>query len=278
MWFGRVLKLGLLGGIVALFWEFLVQTTVGWFSSSVFSYGVLIPAISAYLIWREWPRIKALEAKPWNLGLAGVLAGCALAVMGTLSGILLVSGVGLVAVLIGCTGFVWGSARARAIVGPVAFLAFMVPWPSYAMGSLTWQLQTLASTAGARILQSLGVVVFQNGNLLILPHDVLEVKEACSGTHSLFALLALATLMAFLQNRRWVQRGLLILSVPFVALAMNVVRIVGTGLLASRFSGLASNETLHMAWGVVIFLLASLLLVAENQGLQWVFAKFGWAR
>ena len=38
-------------------------------------------------------------------------------------------------------------------------------------------------------------LLYQEGNLLNLPNYVLEVREACSGSRSIFALIALALIL-----------------------------------------------------------------------------------
>ena len=61
----------------------------------------------------------------------------------------------------------------------------------------------------------------------------------------------------------------LVLAAPILAVATNVIRIVGTGLLAWRFGSVAANESLHTVWGVVIFLMAVAGLVAFQRFLRW---------
>lgn len=257
-----------------LFAPFLRVVVNHWLHDAIFSHGMLIPLISAYLIWQKRAELAGLRVEPWSPGLGLVVLGCILNVMGTLSGILLVSGMGLSAVLIGITGFLWGKEPARKLAAPLAFLVFMVPWPSYTMASLTWRLQSIASSMAASILSSFGIVIYQDGNLLVLPNYILEVKEACSGTRSFFGLMALGGVMGMQREGHWVSCILLIAAAPPMALMANLVRIVGTGVAARWFGSAAGEEALHTVWGILVFLLAVAGLFTTQRILRWVIKTF----
>jgi exosortase len=194
--------------------------------------------------------------------------------MGELSGILLLSGTGLIAAFIGMAAFLWGKRQCQLVALPLAFLIFMVPLPSYMLGMISWRLQAGASTVSTGLLQRLGIPVFQDGNLLVLPNYVLTVKEACSGTRSVFALMALAVLLGVLNKGRWVPRLLLFASAPGIALLSNIIRIVGTGLAAYFFGEVAVQETLHVMWGIIVFVIGVAGLLGMNKGLQWASERF----
>lgn len=270
----RVLWIGLVAVLISVFWAFFREVSVEWFRSPVFSYGVAVAPICAFLIWQRRSKLAALRREPWNAGLAVVVVGGVLQAMGSLSGVLLVSGMALVVVLMGITAFLWGKAHARNVALPLAFLIFMVPWPSYVVGNLSWRLQLLATTVSARALAFLGVPVYQDSNLLFLPNYALDVAEACSGTRSLFALTALAVTLGLLTEGRWRTRLLLIALGPTMAFVTNVIRIVGTGLAARWMGRTATEEALHTVWGILAFLLGIAVLLATQKVLRWLSCKF----
>jgi exosortase len=254
-------------GALAFQWSF-QQLLHAWVHTEEFSYGILIPPLAAHLLWIRRKKVQSMKASAWLPGLLLVLIGCALQVVATLSGVLLVSGVALVTTLLGLIGFLAGKGRLKIALGPVMLLILMVPLPAYVIGGLSWRLQSLASTVAGRALDTLGVPVYQDGNLLKLSNYVLEVKEACSGSRSVFALLALACILALsIQGRFWA-RPPLILAAPILALAANVVRIVGTGLIARRWGNIAASESLHAAWGVLVFLMATAGLFGLQKALR----------
>ena len=269
-----VLWLGLLIALFLPFSTFLAGLCRTWLNDPEFSYGILIPLIAAYLLWTRRLRLAEESKAGHGSGLILVGAGCGLQIAGSLSGTLLVSGIALVLVLMGVLLFLWGGRILRIAIVPVALLILMVPVPSYAVGQVSWQLQAAASTASSAVLRLLSVPVYQDGNLLHLPNYVLEVKQACSGSRSIFALLALALILGLSVERKWWARVLLVTAAPILAVGANIVRIVGTGLIARQWGSLAANESLHATWGIVVFVIAVTGLLALQRSLQWTSKEY----
>lgn len=262
-----------LGGLLAVLAAVSFESSFGvlfqnWIHNEEFSYGLLIPPIAAYLIWKRSDRLKAAAISSWTPGFLLAAIGCGLQVLASRSGTLLLSGFALVGLLIGMTGFLWGPKILRICLGPLALLILMVPLPSYVVGEVAWNLQSVASTVSAGFLEFLGVPVYQDGNLLRLPNYVLEVKQACSGSRSILALVALAVVIGLSAREKWWRRSALVLAAPILAIGANVIRIVGTGLIAQRWGNLAANESLHASWGVAVFLLGVLGLLGIHNLLR----------
>jgi|SRR5579859_226365 len=268
------LWLGLLIALFLPFSTFLASLCRTWLNDPEFSYGILIPVIAAYLLWTRRLRLAEESKAGHGSGLILVGAGCGLQIAGSLSGTLLVSGIALVLVLMGVLLFLWGGRILRIAIVPLALLILMVPVPSYAVGQVSWQLQAAASTASSAVLRLLSVPVYQDGNLLHLPNYVLEVKQACSGSRSIFALLALALILGLSVERKWWARVLLVTAAPILAVGANIVRIVGTGLIARQWGSLAANESLHATWGIVVFVIAVTGLLALQRSLQWTSKEY----
>jgi exosortase len=260
------IALGAIGAaFVALcFGDFFQALLHTWLHDEQFSYSLLIPPIVGYLVWNRRDRLAAAPRSGWAPGFLIVGVGCVLQVLASRSGTLLLSGIALITALIGISGFLWGRNVLRIAAGPLALLILMVPLPSYVVGQLTWYLQGVASSVSGRILDLIGVPVVQDGNLLRLPNYVLEVKQACSGSNSIIALVALALVIGINSGGKWWRRAVLLLAAPILAVGANVTRIVGTGLLARHWGDLVENESLHAAWGVVVFLTGVSGLLAIN--------------
>jgi exosortase len=220
-------------------------------------------------LWIRRAKLSEQRTAGHSSGLAILLLGCGLHVVGSLSGTLLVSGIALVLTILGTVLYLFGASYVRIAALPVALLILMVPVPSYAVGQISWYLQEGASTISSAVLRLLSVPVYQDGNLLKLPNFVLEVKQACSGSRSIFALLALAVILGFSIERKWWARILLVAAAPLLAVGANIVRIVGTGLIANHWGALAANESLHTAWGILVFVIAVAGLLGFQRFLQW---------
>jgi exosortase len=251
------------------FAHFLKSLTGTWFRDPEFSYGILIPLIVTYLVWKRRSQLKETGATGWPIGFWIVIAGCGIQILGSQSGSFLLSGVALTCTIIGAIGFLWGLASLRVVAGPLTLLILMVPLPSYMVGGLSWYLQAVASTASAATLRFLGVPIFQDGNLLRLSNYVLEVKQACSGSRSIFALLAMACVLGISTERKSGIRVLLVGAAPILAVGANVIRIVVTGLIAWQWGDFAAEESLHAAWGVLVFVIALFGLLGFQRILQW---------
>ncbi len=255
--------------IAVLFGPFFRDLLRVWLSDPEFSFGILIPVIVAYLLWSRRQLLKNLVSNSYLPGLGIASLGCLLLVLGSLGASLLLTGVAFILVLEGTAAFLFGVKVLRAIGGRLALLILMVPLPSYVVGQLAWRLQSMASTISGGILRLFGIPVLQDGNILKLPDYVLEVKQACSGSRSIFALLALAIFLGLNLERKWLVRCVLVITAPILAVGANVIRIVGTGVIARNWGALAANESLHAAWGMVVFVLAVSGLVAIRKAMRW---------
>jgi len=264
-----LLLAGLISAILLTYGGFFRSLGYVWLKNTEFSYGALVPVLIGYLIWLRRESLRKIERLGWTPAIVGVIGGCGLAILASSSGTLILFGLSLVIVLISIVGYLWGRAFLRAVALPLSLTVLMVPVPLYLADEITWRLQVIASSASSVILRFLGVPVYQDGNLLLLTNYVLEIKEACSGSRSLFALLGLALVLGLTtEKRRWV-RFCLLGAAPLLSLGANLIRIVGTGLIAYRWGNLAANESLHWVWGVLVFMIAVLGLFGVQKLLRW---------
>jgi exosortase len=108
------------------------------------------------------------------------------------------------------------------------------------------------------------VPVYREGNIIFLPHTTLEVVEACSGIRSLVSLLALAVVFATITQRQVWKQWVLVLSAVPIALTANALRIWGTGVMAHVYGTPMAEGFYHTFAGWLIFVVAFVLLLAEN--------------
>jgi exosortase/archaeosortase family protein len=108
-------------------------------------------------------------------------------------------------------------------------------------------------------------VVVRQGNVLHLPGLKLLVEDACSGVHSLYALVCLAVAWAaFAERPLWLKLALVALAPP-LALFANTIRVVGSGILAYKVDPAYAEGGSHFAAGMVVFVIGALLLL----GIDW---------
>lgn len=165
-------------------------------------------------------------------GLLLTAVACTMYVVGRLAAEFFLTRMSMVVLLAGLTWTFWGTARLRSLAFPLILLATMVPLPGIIYNSLAGPLQLLASTIATELAQLLGTTIYREGNIIHLVGVSLGVAEACSGLHSLSALLVGALLLGFIENGGTLPRVLLVLIALPLAVAVNVLRVTGTAILA----------------------------------------------
>lgn len=160
---------------------------------------------------------------------------------------------------------------------PAFFLIFMLPLPKELDGTLSASLQTQATASSTYALQTLGVGAVRSGNVISVGHNgmPMEVEEACSGLRMLTIFGALCFAVVLLGDFPLWQRIVIVLSSVPIALAVNIIRITGTGILFSILP--TSQEKLrvffHDGAGLVMMPLAMLLLFLEYKVLSNLFVE-----
>jgi exosortase len=250
--------------LVVLYTATLGDLAVEWWTQPEASHGLLIPPLAMYLAFMRRRSTLSIEAKPEWGGVWISAAGCILYLLGRMSAEFFLTRVSIVVVLAGLTCTFWGRKRLRTLGFPFILLATMVPLPGIVYNSLAAPLQLFASTIATELSQLLGVSIYREGNIIHLSGVSLGVAEACSGLHSLSALLVGSLLLGFIEDG-WVGGRVLLvlLSVP-LAIAVNVVRVTGTAILADVRLDFAMGFY-HAFSGWLVFILGF--------GCLWLLAK-----
>jgi exosortase len=109
-----------------------------------------------------------------------------------------------------------------------------------------------------------GIPVIRTGNILELPHQTLNVVEACSGIRSLISLAFLSLVYAYFTDKRvWMRWVLLAATVP-IAIAANAIRVAVAGILTQVNTSLAQG-VYHEIEGYLVFMVALLSLFAAHR-------------
>jgi exosortase len=253
------LVLGLL--LAGLYGSVLRDLARQWWMDANYGHGFLVPVFSAFLLWRERDRLRALPVRGATPGLAVLALGAATLVLGDIAAENFLTRISLIIVLAGLVLFHLGPDILRAVAFPLGFLVFMVPLPATLLYAVTLPLQGLAARQAAWILDLLGIPVLLEGNIIHLSQISLGVTEACSGIRSLISLVAGAVAWAWLTlPRGWVAVAFVASAVP-ITIAANAGRVVATGLIGQWFGVEYAAGFFHVlaGWVVYVFALACLL-------------------
>jgi len=257
-----------LAGIAAIYAPMAVNLVRDWMTLPDFNHGFLIPIVSGYIVFLKRTRLAELlaEAPAGERGGALLIAaGIFMLAAGRLANEHFVMRLSLPLIMAGSIRQIFGRAVLCELVFPIAYLVFMFPIPSILMEKITFPLQLVASGFAAILLDSAGVPVLREGNIIQLPDMSLEVAEACSGIRSLISLLALSAVFAYLfQKQQW-KRTILVLSAVPTAMITNIIRVTGTGVLAHKFGGKAAQGFYHDFSGWLVFVVAFAFLAGINR-------------
>lgn len=257
-----------------LLWPYLrilIHLVGEWWHNPNFSHGFFVPLFSAFVIWQGRNTLVRIAPRPswWGLLILGF--GLGVLVLGQMGAELFLSRFSLLIVLAGLIVLFLGWGFFRALLFPWAFLALMIPLPAIVFNQITFPLQLLASRVASDILQGLGIPVLREGNIIKLAAMPLEVAEACSGIRSLMSLATLAVIYGYLMERSNPVRVVLAIASLPIAVTVNSLRVVVTGLLVQYWTSDKALGFFHEFQGWLMFVasLAVLYLLHRLIRLVW---------
>ena len=231
-----------------------------WYTFPDYAHGFLIPFFCVYVVWEKRAAILATPLRPSWAGTGLVALGLVTYITGVYGAELFLARIsGLM--LLG--GLVWtfaGLRMLRVLKFPLLVLLLAIPFPAVIFNQITFPLQLFASRLASAILPFFDVPVLREGNVIELPMMRLEVAEACSGIRSLMSLFTVAIIYGYLLEPSTFRRTLLALGSIPIAVAANVLRIVGTGLCVQYWDPEKAMGFFHEFSGWLMFIF-SLLLV-----------------
>jgi exosortase len=242
--------------------EYLLWT----YKSAYYTHVVLIPLVSAYLIFTRRREIFGDVGYAFVPG--GVLIGLGLLLLAAAS---MTNGWGrndqyalvacsTVLVVIGAFIALFGLRAFQAARFPMLFLAFMVPLPTVVE---YWAIRILqlGSTEFVALLFSITPVpVLRDGVVFHMPGLSIEVAPQCSGIRSSLALVITCVLAGHMFLKRGWNKALLVLAVIPVTMLKNGIRIVTLTVLALYVDRGFLESSLHRDGGIVFFILALFLM------------------
>ncbi|HEY0748171.1 MAG TPA: VPLPA-CTERM-specific exosortase XrtD [Steroidobacteraceae bacterium] len=248
---------------VWLFWDGLSRMWGWWIDAPEYSHGLLIPPIAAFLIWQQKDRLERLAFEGSWWGVALVLLGGMLLLLGQLATIYTVVQYAYLVTLCGLVLAISGPKPFRLVAAPLLILLFMIPLPQFVLANLSTKLQLLSSQIGVEFIRLFGISVFVEGNVIDLGGYKLQVAEACDGLRYLFPLMTLGFLMAyFYKGASWKRIVLFLSSIP-ITVFMNSFRVGTIGVMVEHWGISMAEGFLHEFQGWAVFMTSAALMLAE---------------
>jgi exosortase D (VPLPA-CTERM-specific) len=254
-----------------LFAQALGQLYAIWNVQPEYSYGILIPVLTLFLIWRERGQLRGLPFTGSWYGLSLIVAGLLFRIIGQLGTMHAVVHYAFLLVLYGLVLALVGPVIFRRLLMPLLILIFMVPLPPFFSEQLSLQLQLLSSQLGVQVIRAYGISVFLEGNVIDLGSYQLEVAEACSGLRYLFPLMTLSFLIAYMFGGPLWKRAIVFFSSVPITVLMNSLRIGVIGITVEHWGPQMAEGFLHEFEGWAVFMVSSavVLLIAVTLTKPW---------
>lgn len=217
--------------------------------------GMLVPILVLGLLWMKREELIHAPKQPWTPALLFVALGALLHFAGYTVQQTRISGFGFLVGMAGIIGLVWGRALLSAVFFPFFLLLFALPFSSLLDG-LTFPLRMFVTGGAVGFCNGvLDMGVIRKGTMLFNAQQTyrFDVAAACSGIHSLTAMLLLSVTFAFLNFHSPWRRILLISSAIPLAILGNVLRLI-TVIVVSDTLGQAAGVKIENRFGFVTFL------------------------
>jgi exosortase len=219
----------------------------------------LVPAFSAYVLFRRRNRLFRGEPGSPISGITAVALGSGLFVIDSMRQPALIGHVevvvlGAILFLVGSFLILFGKKSFGRALFPFLFLAFMVPLPIAWMERVVSALVAGSMGVTHLLFKAFGVPFVQEGSIFRLPAFDVEVAQVCSGIRSGLALLITSVLAGQIFLKEPWKKIVLAIAVFPVTILKNGVRIIILYLL-SYFVDMRIIEGgfLHKSGGFIFF-------------------------
>jgi exosortase len=250
----------LFGGWLAVFWPVYPELVHTWLTHSNNSHGILVPLISAFFAWNKREELSRAATRSSYWGGIILAASMAVYVIAYTGQVAVATRLMIVTSLIGLVLFNYGREVFGILKFPLIYLVFMVPVPVSIYSLVAFPLQLFATKVSHFLISLVQIPVYREGNMLYFVQTQLEVAQACSGLRSMMAFVMLSVLFAYLIDRGWGKRILLVASAIPLAIFANIVRVTGTGILAHFYGGDVARGFLHEFSGLAVFAFGFVLM------------------
>jgi exosortase C (VPDSG-CTERM-specific) len=262
IWAGACFAIALLGAFARPLLA-LINYAAG---SDLYSYILLIPFVSAYLLYLRRNHLPKAYVVDLPLAMAFLTAGVgsfAFASWLQFGGpslaeadYLTLQTLSFLCCLVAGGFFFLGRAWMQAAAFPLAYLIFMVPMPDAMRDALELASKS-ASAEVANLLFHLSNVPFlRAGPVFQLPNITIEVAQECSGIRSSWVLLMTSILAANLFLKTSWRRIVLVAFVIPLGILRNGFRILVIGLLCVNVGPQMIHSVIHRRGGSLFFVLS----------------------
>lgn len=236
-----------------------------------YSHGWLVPAISGFIVYKAWPRIKDIPARAaWVavIPLAVVLYIARLASENEIHAFMSLS---LIATLLCLAWLIAGFRWMLALTPATLYLVFALPLWTVLINNYTNPLQIYSTKVAYYFLKALGFAMVYSPDdptIIYMDHFTFNVEVACSGLKLLLALTAFTMFFILIARLRWWGNLAMLALILPLALLVNGLRIGLVGVVG-ELQNPDAGMTFHEYSGYITLVLCFFILFKVARWLGW---------
>ena len=264
----RLLPVALTAVTALLVMPAFVHAVEVWSTTEEFSFGFLVPPLSAaLLVWRRGSIRRSLAGGATS-GLLLVVPSLLVYIVAQRMQIHALAGFAVPPLLIGAVVYLAGWQAGREVAFPIGFLVFGLGLFRGLLDSVGFALQGITAAGAYMLAHALGVPVIRDGLMLSSQTFAFIVAEPCSGLSSLVSLLALAALWTYVAQGTLPARAAVVASALPLVIVANSTRVALVLLAAQWFGQEVAMGFFHSVSSLVLFgiALSGLMLVSRVVG------------
>ncbi len=218
---------------VLLWLELIHQLANEWSLNPQYGYGWTVPFLALFLFWQRWttrPAPAAPERRALVVGLAlsaaALLFPVRLVAVANPDWRLLdwLMAFAVVAISLGTLFLIGGRPWLRQLSFPILFFLVAVPWPVQVEQFVVQNLMRADAAITITILNFIGTLAVQHGNVIELSTGQVGIDDACTGVRSLQATFMVALFLGAFYRMSSGRRALLVLAGALLAFLCNIGR------------------------------------------------------
>lgn len=272
-WIGRerlaMTVLAVAALVMFAYWPTLAKLSDKWLNDPQYSHGILVPPFAAFLLWMRRNQFPLVSPPAPIIGLSLLALGAAARILGGAMYFEWLNATSIIPMIAGIVLTLCGWPVLRWSLPSIAFLIFMIPMPYSIEIMLGFPLQTVATTVSTFVLQCIGQPAVAEGHTILIRDFKLGIVEACSGLRMLVTFVTFSTAVCLVVKKPMSDKLLIMFSAIPIALIVNVIRIVLTGLMFLHVSSQTASVFFHDLAGWVMMPMALGFLWLE----LWVLKK-----
>jgi exosortase A len=257
------------GVMLAIAWAALFALTFAewramahqWWDIDTYSHILLVPPIIAWLVWIRRDELARVGAAAWWPGLAWLVLGLVLWLVGRNLDINTIGQGGAVVAMQGAVLALFGLRAALILAFPLIYGFVLVPIG----GEIIPQLQMITAQIASALTRLSGIEMVAQGIHIDTPAGLFIVAEDCAGVKFLIAMLALGLLVAHTCFTSWNRRAWFLLACVVVPMIANGIRAWATIFLAQYVGAEAAGGFDHLVYGWLFFG----IIIALVLGVAW---------